>query len=155
MARGPGRTNFRFEDNFDNFKKEVLREERKFAERAAMFAERQVKEALKGQRSGRTYTHFFYTDDSGRLRKFGSRPAHTASQPGEFPASDTSTLRNSITSKVVVDRARFRVTALVGYTVVYGTFLIKGTENMEPRKNFLWVPIKNNQRKIVQLLTGN
>ena len=80
--------------------------------------EKTLKETLTGQRSGRVYIR-------------GGR-AHQASAPGEPPAVDTGTLRNSVAGAMVGD-----LTAVVGVGAPYAHFLEFGTRKMAPRPYFL------------------
>lgn len=90
--------------------------------------ERRIKQLLSLPKSGRIYTHYFFVDKSGRLRKGKKRrKPHIASAPGEAPAVDSGFLRKSVTSQVK---------GLVGTVSVganYGIFQERGTAKIKPR----------------------
>ncbi len=79
--------------------------------------------------TGRIYTHYFFTDGSGRLRKGRKRnKPHQASAPGEAPAIDGGRLASS----VVFSRAG-RLSAEVETKVSYGPMLEFGTQKIAMR----------------------
>lgn len=138
------------------FKSELERTMMRRMRKAVNFAERQVRKKLSGQRSGRTYTQFFFIDSAGQLRAFGSRPPHQASAPGEPPAVDTSNLRDSLSTAVGKGPTGL-VKGFVGTHVIYGVFLELGTEGppatggMEPRP-WLMPTIRENNEEIMNIL---
>lgn len=54
-------------------------------------------------KTGRVYTHRFWTDDQGRVRRGEARTPHQASAPGEYPAADTGNLARSIYAAERID----------------------------------------------------
>ena len=81
--------------------------------RATFIVRNEILDTLTGTRTGRTYDTYFYTDPQGRVRPVGrrSRP-HTASAPGEAPATDRGELRSSY--KTEVKASGRRLTGVVG-----------------------------------------
>lgn len=61
-------------------------------------ANRAIEGINNGPKTGRIYTHRFYTDAQGRVRPLPNvtRPPHQASAQGEYPAADTGILAGSI-----------------------------------------------------------
>ena len=91
-----------------------------------------VKSLDHGPASGRTYTHYFYTNKNGKLVQGRKRAKpHTASAPGQPPMSDTGYLANRITFDRLGD-----LTAVVGTKVDYALHLEYGTERMAARPFF-------------------
>jgi HK97 gp10 family phage protein len=91
-----------------------------------------VKSLDDGPASGRTYTHYFYTNKNGKLVQGRKRAKpHTASAPGQPPMSDTGYLANRITFDRLGD-----LTAVVGTKVDYALHLEYGTERMAARPFF-------------------
>jgi phage gpG-like protein len=80
-----------------------------------------VKKYQRGPATGETY------------EKYNPRRTHTASAPGEAPATDTGRLANSVT---IEDTGP--LTIEVGTEVEYGPYLEFGTRTIAPRPN--WVP---------------
>ena len=86
----------------------------------------------RGPASGRTYTHYFYTNKNGKLVQGRKRAKpHTASAPGQAPMSDTGYLSTRITYDRLGD-----LTAVVGTKVDYALHLEYGTERMAARPFF-------------------
>ena len=84
-----------------------------------------------------TDTHQFATDGiagppkSGRTyQKYDPRRTHTASAPGQYPASDTGRLLGSV--RMILPSAG-RMIGEVGTSVDYGAFLEFGTSRMAAR----------------------
>jgi len=91
-----------------------------------------VKSLDHGPASGRTYTHYFYTNKNGKLVQGRKRAKpHTASAPGQPPMSDTGYLATRITFDRLGD-----LTAVVGTKVDYAVHLEYGTERMAARPFF-------------------
>ncbi|MDP9350799.1 MAG: hypothetical protein M3P51_04570 [Chloroflexota bacterium] len=65
---------------------------------------------------------------SGRVYERPGQPAHQASAPGEAPAVDTSTLSNSVQSRMDGD-----LTGVIEVGAEQGEALEYGTERIEPR----------------------
>ena len=83
----------------------------------------------------------------GRVYSRKSGPPHTASAPGDPPATDTGELKNNITMNVVK-----RGQTLVGQIISganYSEHLEFGTTKMEARP-FLIPALKNNKRNIIK-----
>lgn len=86
----------------------------------------------RGPASGRTYTHYFYTNKNGKLVQGRKRAKpHQASAPEQPPMSDTGRLANSITFDRVGD-----LTATVGSALNYAPWLEYGTSRMAARPFF-------------------
>ncbi|HEV8035859.1 HK97 gp10 family phage protein [Yoonia sp.] len=80
-----------------------------------------VKRYQRGPASGRTY------------EKYNPRRTHTASAPGEAPATDTGRLASSVNFK-----REGAMSATVGSEIVYAAMLEFGTARIAPRP--AWVP---------------
>ena len=80
-----------------------------------------VKAYQRGPASGRTY------------EKYNPRRTHTASAPGEAPATDTGRLASSVNYK-----REGAMSATVGSEIVYAAMLEFGTSRIDPRP--AWVP---------------
>jgi phage gpG-like protein len=80
-----------------------------------------VKKYQRGPASGRTY------------EKYNPRRTHTASAPGQAPATDTGRLASSVNFK-----REGPMSATVGSDVVYAAMLEFGTSRIDPRP--AWVP---------------
>lgn len=79
----------------------------------------------------------------GKGRLYGK---HRASKPGDPPASDTGTLRRSISRKI--DRNLWGFVGYVGTPLKYGVNLERGTSKVEPRP---WMkPTMKEERKKVR-----
>lgn len=142
----------------DKVKRAVRSELRKNMTVAVEWLDRQIAtRTLTGQRSGRTYSQFFYIDQSGQLRAFGERPSHTASAPGEAPARDDGTLASSIASMVRGGTLK-PIVGFVGTNLIYGLFLELGTEGpaatggMEPRP-WLMPTVRENRDELTRIIT--
>jgi len=87
--------------------------------RAVFLVRNEVLDTLSGTRTGRRYETYFFTDPQGRVRPVGrrSRP-HTASAPGEAPATDTGALRSSVKTSVEGHGRKLR--GAVGTNLEYG-----------------------------------
>ena len=93
-----------------------------------------IKRIERGPKSGRVYTHHFFTDGAGNLRRGRKRnKPHQASAPGEAPASDGGRLASGVDFK-----REGRMSATVGSEVVYAAMLEFGTRKIDPRP--AWVP---------------
>ena len=93
-----------------------------------------VKAYQRGPKSGRVYTHYFFTDGNGNLRQGRKRDKpHQASAPDEAPATDTGNLASRIDFK-----REGATSATVGSQVVYASMLEFGTSRIAPRP--AWVP---------------
>ena len=93
-----------------------------------------VKAYQRGPKTGRVYTHYFFTDGSGNLRRGRERDKpHQASKEGEAPATDSGRLASSVNYKK--DGA---MSATVGSEIVYAAMLEFGTSRIAPRP--AWVP---------------
>jgi len=91
-----------------------------------------VKSIERGPASGRTYTHYFYTNKNGKLVQGRERAKpHTASAPGQAPMSDGGRLAGSITFDRTGD-----LTATVGSKLDYAFWLEYGTSRMAARPFF-------------------
>jgi len=89
-------------------------------------------EILSQRGTGRTYTHYFFTDAQGRLRRGRKRwKPHQASAEGKPPARDTSQLVQSIFGKV--DGNGRNVKGTVGTKLALGLMLEFGTKKMGAR----------------------
>jgi hypothetical protein len=84
----------------------------------------------RGPKSGRTYDTRFWTDGQGRLRRGEARTPHTASAPGEYPASDTGQLAGRVGMELP---SLTTMTGRVGTSVAYGPMLEFGTSKMAAR----------------------
>jgi HK97 gp10 family phage protein len=111
-----------------------------------------VNSIQRGTKSGRTYTNTF-ARINGQLIITGERvdapnlsASHTASAPGEAPATDTGTLVSSI--KVSTGR----MSGEVGSKLPYAFFLEYGTLYMDARP-FLRPALEANQQYIIDALT--
>jgi len=81
---------------------------------------------------GRTYTNYFFTDASGRLRVGRPRnKPHTASAPGDPPARDTSSLVKSV--KWELEGNGNKIIGRVGTNLDLGPMLEYGTKKMAAR----------------------
>jgi hypothetical protein len=90
-----------------------------------------IKEAIqKGPKTGRTYTR-------GTGQNLSRE--HTASAPGEAPATDTGTLVSSI-----VFKQESKLTATVSSRLAYAYYLEFGTSRIDPRP--AWVPAVEKMR---------
>lgn len=76
---------------------------------------------------------------------------HHPSLPGNYPASDTGKLRQSISFDVKEERNK--VVGRVGSSVVYSKFLEFGTSRMSPRK-WLKPSLEKNEEQLKQDLKG-
>jgi len=97
--------------------------------------------------TGRTYTHYFWTDAMGQLRRGRERwKPHTASAPGKPPARDTSHLVQSIKGKVT------RGVGWVGTDSNIGIMMQYGTKKIAPRP---WLDVAANKarEKIKQIFS--
>lgn len=92
----------------------------------------------KGPKTGRLYTR--------------RGIAHRASAPGEYPASDTGRLVNSIRAQV--RRKGQNVDALIGASTDYAKMLEFGTRRMRKRP-FLKPSIRKNRKNIRKLVSGD
>lgn len=93
-----------------------------------------VKAYQRGPASGVTY------------EKYNPRRTHTASAPGQAPATDTGRLASSVTFT-----REGPMSATVGSTVVYAAMLEFGTSRIDPRPS--WVPAVEAMRpKYIQRL---
>lgn len=82
--------------------------------------------------TGRTYTHHFFTDAQGRLRRGKERwKPHTASAPGKPPARDTSELVQSI--KYTIEGKGKTIIGKVGTDTIQGKMMEFGTRRVAPR----------------------
>lgn len=85
----------------------------------------------RGPASGRVYTHHFWTDANGKLRRGRERAKpHRASAEGQYPMNDTGRLATSI---AVENPAIGRMRGAVGTDVMYGRYLEFGTSRMRAR----------------------
>lgn len=114
----------------------------KNAERACFKAANLVKNEaqrsiLAGNKTGQTAT------------RYNPKRTHTASAPGEPPASDTGFLANNITAEVVV-RPLTQVYGIVRSTAPYSAHLEFGTQKMAARP-FLQPALNKNARKIQRI----
>ena len=91
-----------------------------------------IKSIQTGPKSGRVY------------QKYNPRRTHTASAPGEAPASDT----GNLVSQIMV-RQETRDNVLVESNALYSSFLEFGTSKMLPRP-FLFPATERSRPKIVQ-----
>lgn len=106
---------------------------KRIAEATAKDIEGTAREQIQtGKRSGR-----LYRKKSGRI--------HQASAPGEFPASDTGQLANSILSEAVSNGA------LVGSVVRHGLYMEEGTSRVAKRP-WLMPSLQMNIPKLEQRL---
>lgn len=100
----------------------------------------------RGPKTGRTYTTRFKTNrNTGRIFPTEARVPHTASAPGEAPATDTGKLVGSI----VADAKGLK--AFVEARSEYAIHLEYGTRNMAARP-FLFPAVERNRDRIAQLL---
>jgi len=82
--------------------------------------------------TGRVYTHYFWSDASGRLRRGRERgKPHQASAPGEPPAVDTGELRQSV--RWTIEGSGTEVTGTVGTKKKHGKMLEFGTTKIKAR----------------------
>ena len=79
-------------------------------------------------------------------RRKGGTKMHTASAPGEAPATDTGFLRSNIVAEV----EKTTLTAIVESRAKYSEFLEFGTRNMKPRP-FMFPALEENKPKIRRL----
>lgn len=86
-----------------------------------------------GNKSGRVY------------QRYNPRRTHTASAPGEAPASDTGFLHNNISRKIDPDGLGGEVGTSI--RVKYAKMLEFGTSKMQPRP-FLFPALEKNKAKI-------
>jgi hypothetical protein len=100
-------------------------------EQKAYAVENAAKRLLLLPGNGRTYDTTFYRDSAGRLRKGRARVPHTASAPGEPPASDTGRLLTSIHHEM--SDGPEGIEGRVGSDVEYAVYLELGTRDMLPR----------------------
>ena len=84
----------------------------------------------RGPKTGRTYDTTFFTDAQGRVRPGRARVPHTASAPGQYPASDTGRLASNVDFRLP---APGRMQGIVGTNIVYGRYLEFGTSRMSAR----------------------
>jgi HK97 gp10 family phage protein len=91
-----------------------------------------IKSIQTGPKSGRVY------------QKYNPRRTHTASAPGEAPASDT----GNLVSQIMV-RQETRDNVLVESNALYSSFLEFGTSKMLPRP-FLFPATERSRPKITQ-----
>jgi len=105
----------------------------------ALEIDRNVKKAIQsGPKTGRTYTEIFRTIN-GRVVPVGPRSgnnlsaSHTASAPGQPPATDTGTLVSSL-----YFTQETRLQATIGSRLAYAYYLEYGTSRMAPRP--VWQP---------------
>lgn len=84
----------------------------------------------RGPKTGSTYTTTFWTDAQGRVRPGRDRVPHTASAPGQYPASDTGRLANNVDFQLPQPG---RMQGIVGTNIVYGRYLEFGTSRMAAR----------------------
>jgi len=80
-------------------------------------------------KTGEVYTTRFYTNKQGRAIPYGTRPAHQASAPGQYPADDTGLLAANIN----ITTTNLGLTARVGTPLMYGRYLEYGTSKMHAR----------------------
>ena len=93
-----------------------------------------IRRIQSGPKTGRIYTHHFFTDGAGNLRRGRPRSKpHQASKAGEAPASDGGRLASGIDYK-----REGPMSATVGSQVVYAAMLEFGTSKIDPRP--AWVP---------------
>jgi hypothetical protein len=108
-------------------------------ERAAYAVENAAKRSiLAPDKSGRTYTAWYWTripgaprGTPGRLGQWGHRPAHTASAPGQAPASDVGRLLASIGHSMI--QLPSGIGADIFAAVHYSLYLELGTRYMAAR----------------------
>ena len=79
-------------------------------------------------------------------RRKGGTKMHTASAPGEAPATDTGFLRSNIVAEV----EKTTLTAIVESRAKYSKFLEFGTRNMKPRP-LMFPALEENKPKIRRL----
>jgi len=109
----------------------------------------QTLEVLSQPGTGRTYTHYFWTDPQGRLRIGRPRwKPHTASAPGKPPTRDTSELAQSI--KIAVEGEDKQIVGTVGTDKPYGKRLEYGTSKMAARP-WLRPSAEKATEKIIQI----
>jgi len=101
-------------------------------EEAAINLHKTTVETLSQKGTGRIYTHYFFTDKQGRLRRGKKRwKPHQASAEGKPPARDTSQLVQSI--KWWLEGNGRRVVGKVGTNLALGLMLEFGTKKMGAR----------------------
>lgn len=107
-----------------NLPAKVFENAREQLAKAAFILEDSMKVVLSRPGSGRVYTHHFWTDAKGRLRRGRRRnQPHQASAPGEPPAPDTGTLRSSVSVDLSGLKDRDMPFAIVGPTAFYAAIL--------------------------------
>jgi HK97 gp10 family phage protein len=86
---------------------------------------------MSGPKTGNVYTHRFWTDAQGRLRRGEERVPHQASAPGQYPANDEGNLAASVT--IERDFTGSVAEVRVGTSLLYGMFQELGTSKMAAR----------------------
>ena len=119
----------------DNFKEAMSKLDLTGRERMVVAIE-EVKgftmEEMTKSKGGRTYTHYFYTDANGKLRRGRKRwKPHTASAPGAFPARDTGELIQHLLTEVSGEGGK--TIGRFGTDRKYGPMLEFGTKKMAAR----------------------
>lgn len=109
---------------------EILKAASRGVRASAILVESDAKQSIRQPGTGRVYTHYFWTDGAGRLRRGKERDKpHQASAPGQPPASDHGDLLGSVETSLFDGG----LVALIGTGLEYGKHLEFGTARVEPR----------------------
>lgn len=95
---------------------------------------RRAQAGIRAGKSGNTYETNFFTIGSGagrRIVAYGSRPAHTASAPGEYSANDKGDLAASINFQPAANGLKFYATSAHAGYQEFGTDKFSGRKNLE------------------------
>lgn len=115
-------------NNFDKFRRDLIAEQRRRLERAAIVVDREAKRLLSVSGTGVAGPGGVVVRAVKRTRKtiYGAFP----SSPGEPPRKQTGHLRRSVTREIV---SAPNLVARIGTNVRYGRWLELGTSRMQPR----------------------
>ena len=119
----------------------ILAAQHRGLKRAATVLQKEWKLLLSQRGHGKTYTFRFATIGGKVVPLTGaSRPAHTASKPGEPPAKDSGILAGSIQIDDRGDRIRVGTNLRYGLALEYGVNVAGSRVGPHPDKNFILEP---------------
>jgi hypothetical protein len=119
----------------------ILAKARHGLQQAALELQSEWKGLLAQRGSGETYTHRFATIGGKVVPLAGdSRPAHTASAPGQPPAKDTGELAASIQIDDRGDRIRVGTNLRKGLALEYGVNTVGSKVGAHPDPGFVILP---------------